>query len=127
MKAMGSDVIKLMFRWVPVAVLAAVVVAVPRPATAGGPPPSEGTSGVDLVEGTHATRGIVQAIDAHAMVIARSRSRGSMTFTLTPSTFREERVVVGSAVSVRYREKDTHHVAVAIALERVRIEAQRAP
>ncbi|HKE83675.1 MAG TPA: hypothetical protein VKB50_07975, partial [Vicinamibacterales bacterium] len=75
----------------------------------------------------HATRGIVQAIDARTMTIARSRNRGSMTFTLTPSTFREERVVVGSAVSVRYRENGTHRVAVAIALKRARTEAQGSP
>lgn len=116
---MGTDVIKLMFRRAGVAVLVtAAVVAVPRPSAAGCPPPSDGASRVDQVDGTHATRGIVQTIDARTMVIARFRNRGSMTFMLTPSTFREQRVVVGSAVSVRYREDGEHHVAVAIALKR---------
>jgi hypothetical protein len=83
-------------------------------ATSPAPQTSEGTTASDEV---HATRGVVRAIDAHTMVIARSRDRGSMTFDLTPSTHREDMIVVGSTVSVRYREDGRNHVATAIALK----------
>jgi hypothetical protein len=51
------------------------------------------------------------------MVIARG-NRGIMTFRLTSSTHREGVIVVGSTVSVRYREDGKNHVATAIALQR---------
>jgi hypothetical protein len=66
---------------------------------------------------THATRGIVQTIDAHTMVIARSGDRGQLTFALTTSTRRHDPIAVGSTVSVRYREEGNNHVAVAITLQ----------
>ena len=71
-----------------------------------------------VTPGTHATRGIVQIIDAHRMVIARSGDRGRMTFSLTPSTRREDAIVVGATVSVRFREEGRTNVATAIALQR---------
>ena len=71
-----------------------------------------------VTPGTHATRGTVQAIDGHRMVIARSGDRGRMTFTLTPSTRREDAIVVGATVSVRFREEGRTNVATAIALQR---------
>ena len=96
--------------------LTAAIILVPDAFAAASPPPqtSEGTTVSDQV---HATRGVVRAIDAHTMVIARSRDRGSMTFDLTPSTHREDTIVVGSTVSVRYREDGKNHVATAIALQ----------
>jgi len=68
----------------------------------------------------HATQGIVKSIDAKALVISRRGRLGDMTFSLTPETHREGTVVVGSAVSVRYREDGTNHVATAIAVQRPR-------
>ena len=71
-----------------------------------------------VTPGTHATRGIVQAIDGHHMVIARSGDRGRMTFSLTPSTRREDAIVVGSTVSVRFREEGRTKIATAVAVQR---------
>jgi len=71
-----------------------------------------------VMPGIHATRGIVQTIDAHRMVIARSGDRGRMTFRLTPSTRREDAIIVGATVSVRFREEGRTNVATAIAVER---------
>ena len=79
---------------------------------------SDGTSGAGRAVGTHATRGVVRTIDASTMVIARAGNRGIMTFSVTSSTHREGVVVVGSTVSVRYREDGKNHVATAIALQR---------
>ena len=62
----------------------------------------------------HATRGVVEAIDATTLVIARTGNRGQMTFELSPSIHRDTTVVVGTPVSVRYREDGTKHVATAI-------------
>lgn len=67
---------------------------------------------------THATRGVVTSIDATTLVIARFAQRGQMTFSLTPSTQREGTIVVGSTVSVRYRESGKSHIATAIAIQR---------
>jgi Cu/Ag efflux protein CusF len=78
---------------------------------------SDGKSGAAQAPATHATRGIVRTIDASTMVITRG-NRGIMTFSLTSSTHREGVVVVGSTVSVRYREDGKNHVATAIALQR---------
>jgi|SRR5690242_2590184 len=68
--------------------------------------------------GTYATRGVVQAIDAHMMVIARPRGRGTIAFNITRSTRQEGAIVVGSPVSVRYREEGGDRIATAIALHR---------
>ena len=97
----------------------AVMVAPVRTLAAQTQPPqaSDGKSGAVQAPGTHATRGIVRTIDASTMVIARG-NRGIMTFSLTSSTHREGVIVVGSAVSVRYREDGKNHVATAIALQR---------
>jgi hypothetical protein len=65
----------------------------------------------------HATRGIVQTVDARTLVIARFGHRGNMTFNVTPETHWEGVVVVGSTVSVRYREEGKDHVATAITLQ----------
>ena len=81
------------------------------------PQASDGTSGAGQALGTYATRGIVRTIDANTMVIARGKS-GLMTFSLTSSTHRAGVVVVGSTVSVRYREDGKNHVATAITLQR---------
>jgi hypothetical protein len=66
--------------------------------------------------GTYATRGVVEAIDPHMMVIARPRGRGTLTFSMTPSTRRDGVIVVGSTVSVRYREESGNRIATAVAL-----------
>ena len=68
----------------------------------------------------HATRGTVRTIDATTMVLARTHDRGIMTFSLTPSTRWEGVILVGSSVSVRYREDGKTHVATAIALQRLK-------
>jgi hypothetical protein len=41
-----------------------------------------------------------------------------MTFKLSPTTHRDGTIVVGSTVSVRYREEGKDHVATAIALQK---------
>jgi len=68
----------------------------------------------------HATLGIVKSIDATVLVITRRGRLSEMTFNLTPETHREGTLVVGSAVSVRYREDGTNHIATAIAVQRPR-------
>ena len=101
--------------------LALVVMVAPiRSLAAQTQPPqaSDGTSGAGQAAGTHATRGIVRTINANTMVIVRAGNRGIMTFSLTSSTYREGVIVVGSTVSVRYREDGKNHVATAIALQR---------
>jgi len=101
--------------------LAAAVLAVPDHAVAAG---SDGLSVSDgdrrptETLGDHSTRGIIQTIAEGVMVISRPHHRGSMTFDLTPSTRREGAIVVGSTVSVRYREHGKAHVATAVALQR---------
>src|SRR5262245_41905261 len=57
------------------------------------PQDSDGTSGALHPPGTHATRGVVQTIDANTMVIARAGNRGMMLFSLTRSTHREGIIV----------------------------------
>ena len=93
----------------------AVMVAPVRTLAAQTQPPqaSDGKPGAGQAPGTHATRGTVRTIDANTMVIARG-NRGIMTFSLTSSTHREGVIVVGSAVSVRYREDGKSHIATAI-------------
>ena len=94
--------------------LTAGIVAVPR--TCAATSPQHWSADDSSQSGTHATRGVVQAIDPRMMVIARPRGRGTMTFSMTPSTRREGAIVVGSAVSVRYHEDGGSRVATAVAL-----------
>jgi hypothetical protein len=57
-------------------------------------------------------------MDASHMVIVRSRNRGIMAFSLTPSTRWEGIAAVGATVSIRYREDGPSHVAAAVTLQR---------
>ncbi len=66
----------------------------------------------------HATRGVVKAIDDTALVVSRPRNRGDITFTLRSTTHKDGKIVVGSIVSVRYREDGATFVATAIALHK---------
>jgi hypothetical protein len=66
----------------------------------------------------HATRGVVKAIDEAALVVSRPRNRGDITFTLSAATHRDGKIVIGSTVSVRYRDDGKNHVATAIALQK---------
>jgi len=92
--------------------------AIPHTAAATTPQPemADGATPGDPSALTYATRGVVQTIDAHMMVIARPRGRGTMAFTMTPSTRRDGAIGVGSAVSVRYREEGDIRVATAVAI-----------
>lgn len=98
----------------------AIVSAIPHAAAspAGQPATAESRMAGSQVLGTHATSGVVHAIDATTMVVGRRGRRGDMTFVLTPSTRREGTIVVGSMVSVRYNERGERHVATAVALQR---------
>ena len=109
-------------RLLSVSLALAVMVAPIRTLAAHTQPPqaSDGTSGAGQALATHATRGIVRTINANTMVIARTGNRGIMTFSLISSTHREGVIVVGSTVSVRYREDGKNHVATAIALQRLK-------
>lgn len=91
-----------------------------RAAQAQPPRASDGGSVAEQALGTHATRGMVRAIDANTMVIARAGNRGIMTFVLTSSTQWEGVIAAGCTVSVRYREDGKNHVATAIALQRLK-------
>jgi hypothetical protein len=82
----------------------------PQPQIAGGMTLS------DPAVLTYATRGVVQTIDAHMMVIARPRGRGTIAFNMTPSTRRDGLIVAGATVSVRYRKNGGDRVAMAVAL-----------
>lgn len=66
----------------------------------------------------HATRGVVKAIDEASLIVSRPRNRGDITFKLDPRTHRDGKIVVGSTVSVRYRDDGKTHVATAIALQK---------
>ena len=99
--------------------LSMAMAAIPHSAAATSPQPQIAggmTSGDPAL--TYATRGVVQTIDAHMMVIARPRGRGTIAFNMTQSTHRDGVIVVGSTVSVRYREDGGNRVATAVALHR---------
>jgi hypothetical protein len=103
--------------------LSVAVAAIPHTAaaTTPQPPTADGTTQGGPAAPTYATRGVVQTIDTHMMVIARPRGRGTIAFNMTQSTHRDGVIVVGSTVSVRYREDGGNRVATAVALH------QRAP
>ena len=66
----------------------------------------------------HATRGIVKSIDGTTLVVARAGNRGDIAFILGPTVHTEGAIVVGSPVSVRYRDEGRVHIATAVALQR---------
>jgi hypothetical protein len=98
--------------------LSMAMAAIPHSAAATSPQNQVAgtTTPSDPAALAYATRGVVQAIDAHMIVIARPRGRGTITFNVTPLTRREGVIVVGSAVSVRYREDNGNRVATAVVL-----------
>ena len=68
-------------------------------------------------DAVHATRGVVKAVDANAIVVSRPNGRGDITFTLGPSLRRHGTIAVGTVVSVRYRDQGTVHVAIGVAVQ----------
>lgn len=73
---------------------------------------------VEQVEAeTHATRGVVKAVDDTTLVIVRFAHRGEMTFRLRASTKRDGVIAPGATVSVRYVEDGDTNVATAVALQ----------
>jgi hypothetical protein len=66
----------------------------------------------------HTTRGVVKSVDSKAIVVARPKGRGDITFTLRPSLHRDGTITVGSDVSVRYEDEGDEHVAIAVAVKR---------
>jgi hypothetical protein len=66
----------------------------------------------------HTTRGIVKSVGADAIVVARPKGRGDITFRLRSSLHRSGTIAVGSVVSVRYEDQGDVHVAIAVAVQR---------
>jgi hypothetical protein len=120
MRSLGTNECCRWFLAVPLALAMGLFAAGTRAVQAQSTHGSEDTSDSASTLGTHATRGVVRTLNADTLVIARSGDRGIMTFNLTPSTHREGTIVVGSTVSVRYREKGKDHIATAVALQRAK-------
>lgn len=70
--------------------------------------------------GSHATRGVVTSIDGNRIVIARPGKQVAMTFEMNAATVRAGTLTVGAAVSIRYREEGSRHVATAVAVQQAR-------
>jgi hypothetical protein len=66
----------------------------------------------------HTTRGVVKSVDSKAIVVARPKGRGDITFKVRPSLHRDGTIAVGSDVSVRYEDEGNEHVAIAVAVRR---------
>ena len=67
---------------------------------------------------THATKGVVKAVDATSLVITRPAMKTKeMAFVLDAATQREGRVAIGSVVEVRYRTEEKQQVATAIRVQ----------
>ncbi|MEQ1731947.1 MAG: hypothetical protein ABL982_26540, partial [Vicinamibacterales bacterium] len=83
------------------------------PLTAFAATPAEGKADHQ----THATTGLVKAIDATTLVLSRpNKKKGDLSFTLNGSTRRDGAIVVGAPVSVRYQNEGKSHLATAIAV-----------
>jgi hypothetical protein len=66
----------------------------------------------------HTTRGVVKSLATDAIVVARPRGRGDITFKLPSSLHRNGTIAVGAVVSVRYEDQGDVHVALAVAVQR---------
>jgi hypothetical protein len=82
--------------------------------------PSASASASDSADRTavHTTRGVVKSVDSKAIVVARPKGRGDITFKVRPSLHRDGTIAVGSDVSVRYEDEGNEHVAIAVAVRR---------
>jgi hypothetical protein len=66
----------------------------------------------------HTTRGVVKSVGSDAIVVARPKGRGDITFRLRSSAHRNGTIAVGAVVSVRYEDEGDAHVALAVAVQR---------
>jgi hypothetical protein len=66
----------------------------------------------------HTTRGVVKSVASDAIVVARPKGRGEITFRLRSSAHRNGTIAVGVVVSVRYEDEGDAHVALAVAVQR---------
>jgi hypothetical protein len=68
---------------------------------------------------THATKGVVKAVTATAIVITRNAGgkRTETSFVVTPSTQRAGAVAAGATVEIRYRTDGKQRIATAISVE----------
>ena len=119
-----------MRKYIATAALAAAVIAMPiaglaatrqaAPAAAKKEATS-GTSGTAKAAPTHATKGVVKSVDDSTLVITRhGKKPEDMTFMMNATTHKEGAVAVGSAVSVRYQENGTSHIATAVTAEQTK-------
>jgi hypothetical protein len=76
--------------------------------------------GADSTDATHAARGVVTAVDAASIVIARGRSGLPLACAVNESTIRTGAVQVGSHVSIRYRRQGGTFLATAITVHPAR-------
>lgn len=79
---------------------------------------ASGATGSADQPAVHTTRGVVKSVDSKAIVVARPKGRGDITFKVRPSLQRDGTIAVGSDVSVRYEDQGNEHVAIAVAVRR---------
>ena len=80
-------------------------------------PPSDEAAGA-VHQPVHTTRGVVKSLGSDALVVARPKGRGDITFTLRTSAHRNGTITIGSEVSVRYEDQGGAHVALAVSVRR---------
>ena len=80
--------------------------------------PSTGDATGAAHQAVHTTRGVVKSVGSDALVVARPKGRGDITFRLRSSARRNGTIAIGSEVSVRYEDEGDVHVALAVAVRR---------
>ena len=117
-------------KYIATAALAAAIIAMPIAgfATTRQAAPAaakkEATSSTAKAAPTHATKGVVTSVDDSTLVITRhGKKPEDMTFTMNANTHKEGAVAVGLAVSVRYQESGTTHVATAVSVEQAKTKS----
>jgi hypothetical protein len=69
-------------------------------------------------QAVHTTRGVVKSVAPDALIVARPKGRGDITFKLRSSAHRNGTIAIGSEVSVRYEDEGSVHVALAVAVRK---------
>ena len=100
-------------RWPTARALLLLLLLVPRASGATG-----GAAAGGQRSAVHTTRGVVKSMDSNAIVVARPKGRGDITFRLGAVLHQNGTIVIGAAVSVRYEDRGDEHVALAVTVQR---------
>ena len=109
-----------------IVLLGAVFAAVPVVAQTSSPKPAAIKPGASAAATTHATKGVVKAVNPKALILSHAKGKTKdRTFVLTDTTSKQGDIAVGATVDIRYRLEGADRVATAVSVHQAKSPAKK--